>query len=718
MSVEKLLSGRRDMASNPIGDLTTKLSQITTSRAFNDSNIAKYAISTESLDANTEQLLTSVYSNMETTIRSIAQDFGTASLESFQLEAATFGGIFGSNPTAVLSSKLRPPAANSVIMNSSVADSFVERPMMAMEAYDERDNRNAQLYTIVYNLLASRQDDLGETFFPTIVVNPGDVGVSVSVKLFYVYNDFKRSVTGSLANYGRKNIIRAYADSQILLNELTRAVPVIRTGGVDDNTAMFVPVATVPGWSVPINGSVSVPTAAMKVDTRVDLIGLSQTNELLASGVMGPSDTLDTYLKLESVYIRLVSGIDTDVIRISTENLPGSVFTFAPQGNGRRMILSLDSDSIVMDNTTICVDNTIPSILTELATNKVRLQLGIAGSITLDKGDCIVNRGGVSLVTMRNAAGLLVTGPTFDVLAAKFATAEVIGYTLVAYRANSNIRQRGQLLDSQVENRSIPIRYRSPLSSIMPAINAGGDDSTALQALIRATGVRVSNDAVTAILTTQAALASYVPVANANGDLPEMDGIGHLYVKPSYFEEIVDLSLTVNNTKSQDKLKDIRAAIVEKIRFYANTMYRDSEYRSAAAVLTGNIGYKPCVIIGTDTTLWNYLQADGDLRTLGDSFDCRIVPTQDTRLHGKIVISFGVFDSARNTSINPLNFGNNLWCPELTVVLPVSRDGSVSKEILVTPRYLHKVQLPIMTVLNIVGLPAVVGKVAMNTHVV
>jgi hypothetical protein len=97
-------------------------------------------------------------------------------------------------------------------------------------------------------------------------------------------------------------------------------------------------------------------------------------------------------------------------------------------------------------------------------------------------------------------------------------------------------------------------------------------------------------------------------------------------------------------------------------------MYRSSEYKAAAAVLTGNTGFKPTVIVGTDPVIYNYLQSDGDLRTLGETFDVRIVSTLDHRVAGKIFLSFGVFDSARNTGINPLNFGNMLWSPELTIV--------------------------------------------------
>lgn len=717
MSAQKLLSSRKVAVYDPISELAGKIGQISSSRSFNDEKIGQYAVSTESLGTNEEQMLTSIYNNIESTIKTITQDFGIA-VEAHQLEAATMGGMFATNPRMFLNAKPKDFNPSTTVISGSVTDGYSQRPQITMEAYDERDNRNAQLYSIIFNLLSSRQDDFGETFFPTIIVNPNEVGVTLSVRIFYVFNDLRRSVTGALANYGRRNIIRAYADHDILKNELTRAIPVLRTGGgADDNTDKFVPVADVPSWSVDLGANnIVVPTGALRVDSRVDLIGLSQTNELLSSGIMGPSDTLDTYIKLESVFVRVTSGASTDIIRIATDHIPLSTFTYAPQGNYRRMILTMDTDSFVLDDSTRDVRGGVLETLPELASHKVRVQLTMTGNVVIDKGDCVVNRGNISLVTLRNSADQLVTGGTFDSLAARINSAEVIGYTLTAFRANSNIRQRGQLVDSQIEYRAIPVPYRSPMSIIMPAINANSDDNSALQTLITATGIRVSNEAVTSLLRTQVSLSAYNPVANSQGELPEITAIGHFYVRPTFFTETINMSGTVDSLKSHERLKDIRAALVEKIRFYANEMYRDSEYKAAASVLTGNTGLKPTVIVGTDPVLYNYIMSDGDLRTLGETFDVKIVSTLDRRVEGKIFLSFGVFDATRNTSVNPLNFGNMFYSPELTIVMPVSRDGQVSKELIVAPRFVHNVNLPIMTVLTVTNLPEVTNKVAVHSR--
>ena len=717
MPLSKLLPSGRVASVDPIRDLASQLSGISESRSLNDASIGSAAIATESMDNESSTMLHNVANNMKSSIEAIIEGFGSSmAFESHQIEAATLGGIVATNPREMLSLKLKNIDRAAVVVSANVSDGHMDRGL-SLEAYDERENRSAQMFSILFNLLASRQDEFGETFFPTIVINPTEVGILISVKLFYVYNDFKRSVTGALADYGRMNVIRAYANADVLKNELTRAIPVLRTGGgADDNSATFVPVTDVPARSVHLGNSITVTTGALKVDQRVDFIGLSQTNELLNSGLMGPSDNLDAYVKLETVYLKVTDGGETDVIAIDARNLPGSSFTYSPQGNSRRMILDLDTDSVVLDSKTVKTVGGALTVLTELATHSARIQLSLGGSVVLDKGDGTVSRGSLGLVTLRTAGGAVVAGGAFDTLKAKLATAEIIGYDVEAYRANSNIRQRGQLLDSQSQFQVIQVPYRSPIAVIAPTMSVQGEDTSALQSLITTTGIRISNEAVTALLRTESVLSAYNPVATANGELPVLDMLGFHYVKPVFFHEAMDLSDTVDSLKSHERIRDIRASLVEKIRFYATEMFRSSEYKAAADVLTGNIGYKPTVIVGTDPVLYNYIQADGDLRTLGDKFDVKVVSTLDTRFKGKIIISFGVMDGTRNTSINPLNSGNMLYASELVSNMPVSRDSQVSQELIVTPRFSHIWNLPVMTSLTVTGLPEVVGKVTLNMN--
>lgn len=714
MSADKLLGARRSLLVDPIGQLTEKVSGFFASRAVNDPKVTAIAISTESLNDNDVALVTSTYNNIESSLRAMGTD-SKLSLEAFQIESAAMAGMMSADPLAALKGRFRAAPEGSIVMGSSVPNASPERGY-ALEAYDERDNRNSQLHSVIFNLLAPKQDEFGETLFPTLIVAPNEQGVTLAMKLFYVFNDFKRSTSGALANYGRKNIIRAYADTKILKNDLTKGVPVLRVGGADDNTDSFAAVADVPAWVEDLGVGVTVTTGALKIGQKVDLIGISQTNELLASGVMGPTDSLDTFMRLSKIFIKVVDGANTDVIGIDVSALPGSTFTYAPQGNYRKMILNLDTDSLVLSPDTTKLAGGALTALTELATNKARVSLTINGSASLDKGDGVVGSGQLSLSALRNASGNLVTGPTFDSLKTKLESAEVIGYTTEYYRANSNLRQRGQLVDTQTEYRVIPVNFRSPLGILAPVTRDAADDSAALQTLIMTTGIRISNEAVNTVNRFLAQLKGYKAVGDTAGNLPEMTAIGHFMVNPVYFEETIELDKIVNTLRSADKYKDIRASLIEKIRYYATEMYRTSEYGAAMAVLSGNTQQKATVIVATDVVLHNYMMQDGDIRTLGETFDVKFVSTLADGMAGKIVITFGVFDSARNTAINPLNFGNMLYSPEVVVNLPINRENQTSKELTVSPRFSHEVNLPVATLLLVSGLPKVLNKTTIDNH--
>lgn len=702
---EKLLSTTKVKTVDPVAALVEGLSTLSGTRSLTEPNIGKLSIATESLNDDNRTLLDNTANNMKALIENVLQDFsGSISLEAFQVEAGVIGGMLATNPRAILSSELKDISQSSSVIAPSVTDASMSR-FIATEAYDERENRNAQVYTIMFNLLASRQDEFGETFFPTIVINPTEVGVMISMKLFYVFNDFKRSVKGALADYGRMNILRAYADHTVLQNELTKCIPVFRSGGGDDDNQISF-VSEVPSFTEAVSSSVTVTSGYLKTGIKVDLLGLSQTNELLNSGLMGPSDTLDAAIKLKEVVLK--AGADVFVLDVSS--LPGSNFHYSVQGNSRRMVLDLDTDSLVLNKGLKTAAGAAPAVLTPLTAHDARVQLNITGSVILDKGTTTIQPGTVSLVTLRNTAGALVTDSNFTTLANALDTAEIIGYRLSVYRANSNIRQRGQLVDSQEEFRTLQVPYRSPIAVIAPVMGVNGEDTTALQTLITYVGIRTSNEAVTTLLNVNDRLASYNAVPNANGELPAMSDIGFNYVRPVYFSPTIDLSLTVDGLKSHERLADIRAALVEQIRYYATEMYRSSEYKAAADALTGNIGYKPTVIVGTDQVIYNYIQADGELTALGDKFDVKVVSTMDRRVKGKIFVTFGVFDGSRNTAINPLNFGNMLYSGEIPFNMAVSRDGQVSKELVVTPRFLHVANLPILTTMTVQGLPTIIGK--------
>ena len=177
--------------------------------------------------------------------------------------------------------------------------------------------------------------------------------------------------------------------------------------------------------------------------------------------------------------------------------------------------------------------------------------------------------------------------------------------------------------------------------------------------------------------------------------------------------------MTSNQTPPRSKevftvtqLAEIRAILVNMCHDVARQMYRVSECSADDKTPI------PTVVVMTSAVIARYLNATGDLRTLGGEFDVRVVTIYDYRVAGKIFLTFGVFDESRNTAPNPLNFGNMAWSPEVTIVLPIARNGQISRELAVTPRFLHFVNCPILGTIEVDNIPDVLNKQPLYTHTV
>lgn len=671
--------------------------------------VARASLSLESMSENHERTLNDLAENLSSSLESIAANLNI-SVEGYQVTAASIAGIVSADPAAFLSRKMPAMVSteNMRVVATAPGEGFEQRPI-AMEAYDERDNRNAAVFSLAYNMQASRQDEASETFFPTIVLTPDQNGIAISVRLMMVYNEFKRQISGALDQYGKKNIIRAVVDPSILKNETTRIVPVHRPESADK----FVAAATIAPRNVVLEGE-TISTSALLTGKRLNLIGLSQTDALLQSGVMDMTDTIEPAIRLQYLYVKF----GDDVLRFDVSNLPLSEFTYSTQDNYRVFRLNFTTDSVLVNKDTLQVDGSALVSLAGVVTEDLifRLKIDASGQVNHETGETVVFGNNVSVHIARNSSGeeVPLDAAPADAIVAVLDAGEILGYELIAYRSNLNRRQRGQLIDTTYYTQVYNVNFSAPITAIHPVTMSGETDASDLQSLVTATRIRTSNNAIKSLIDAAQSLSEYVDARDTLGVGPDMLGTGRFYVRPTYFHRAVNMNDIVDSIKSHERAKDIQEALVSLIRDFVYRMYRDSEYKAAADAFAGGAAPTPTAIIMTDPVIARYLSITGDLRTLGGSFDCRVVSTLDQRVAGKIFISFGVFDESRNTSPNPLNFGNMLWSPELTVVLPIARDGQISKELAVSPRFRHIVNLPVMTVLQISNIPDVLNKVPLN----
>ena len=601
-------------------------------------------------------------------------------------------------------------SAKGVVGNAVMSDAFANR-LPAMEAYDESNNRDSVVYTVAYNFLAAKQNDFGETFYPTHVVSNDNVGVTVSLRLIQVYDDIKRNVNGALARFNRKNIVKALIDSTILKNEMTRVVPVVRPASL----ANFVDPALVPAAAVVLEGE-SINTAPLKVGVEMDIIGLSQTDTLLAAGVMDRTDGLDRSINLQNVYIQ----VGADVLSYNVSNLATSNFLAQPQENYKRHALNFNSHSLVVNKSKKRADNTALVELADVVTEDLILQLKInmTGTVNIEEGGLVVYGNSIKIEKAFDAAGveLALTHAKVAPLVAKFATAVIFGYTLKAYRNNLNKRQRGQLLDTTYQNQTWTLPLRSPVSVIRPPNADSQTDSGDLASLVAATFARTSNEAVTTLLETAALLKEFVDSRVPTSLAPDLFGVARELVEPTYIGETLDVNAVINSISSHEKAADIQAVLAQKIRDIGSRLYRDSGFQAVIETKVAGVEGEPTILVGTDPMTARYLMVDGDTRLTGPTFNYKVVTTPDERMQGKLVIALGYPDQSEGT-LNPIHFGYMLWSPEATIVIPQARGDQISKELTVMPRFRHITNVPVMGMVEVKNIPDVVSKkIAIDFH--
>lgn len=689
--------------------------------AFASPGVARAAMSLESMTNDIGMELDRSMQDLNVALESICKDHSKVlgQVSQVQKDAAIACGIMASDIRGFITA----PISRSVVATENMAviqavgsDYSESRMREALEAYDEKDNKNAVVYSVAYNMQAARQDEFAEAFFPTVVVTPEQNGYVASIRLIQVYDEVRRQISGSLDQFNKRNIIQALIDPSILKIDLTEIVPVYR----DESKDKFV-AATLLTPVTMVKDGASVTTSALAVGKKLSLLGISQNEALLETGLQDTSDSIDTSIVLKNLFMTVGSGTDIEVVKFGTQAAPTAVFNYAVQGNYRMMNLSFTSDTLHVSQITTKADGSASAVLAPVVAGKysVRLSVQVSGSVNCELGDTSIFASDVSVARVTDQDGNVLDMSTGvgKTIADLFAGAAIVGYDLEARRTNLNRRQRGQLLDTTYYSQLYTVPLRSPLTVPRPLTTGDANDSSDLAALITGTHIATTNAAIDEIFRAKDLLKQAVNNKDALGTQPnELLGVARFLVKPVYDEFDLDVEKVIDSLKSQDRANDMQAVLVNKLRDMVYRAYTNSGYKAAADALAGGQAPTPTVIIGTDPIIAGYLMVNGDFRTLGNEFNVKVVSTLNKRMSGKIVVSFGVLDGTTDGVPNPLHFGNMAWKPELTLVLPLHRNGGNSKELTVAPSFRHVANLPIMMWINVTNIDKVMqNKVAIAT---
>lgn len=699
----------------PVATATNALRASVNQNNFVQKEHTSALLALESLDANGLHTVNTVGQSMETLLTSMrsALNMDLKSMTPAMESAAIYGGMLSGDPSATGSRVLEFNRSNSSdysVIQARVSDGFM-KPTIAQEAFNDVDNRTALAYSVMFNFLSARQDEVTETWWPTIVISPDQVGLEVHVNLMTVFNGHQHKITGEFNDFNRKNLTRAVANHTILNKNETLCVPVYRVGSEDN----FVDTAVIPSFSEDVDG-VSIPTAALAIGKKIDLIGLAQTEALLKTGESDQRDSLDATVNLKNIFVK----VGSDVLRFGVRNLPYSNFVYSPQNDKQIEQLNFVTQSLLVNPEKKNVDGSNLVTLKSVVDGKliVRLETRISGTINIETGELNVFAGSmlVHSITDIDADNTLlgVTDARYIAIANAVKTASVVGYQMEAYRSNANRRQRGQLINTRRFTQLYNCPWRSPIAVERPAHKGAEEDASDLQALITATRIRIGNESITAIIDTAKTLSEYVDARDTLGVGPDVEGLGRFYVLPDFIKRTIDLEAIVNSLTSAARAEDIQAALVVNLRDTAARLYTNSEYKAASDSLTGGTAPVPKVILLTDPIIARYLLAPGDLRTLGADFEVKTVQTLDYRVRGKIYMAFSAQGDAATNEVNILNFGNLIWSPELVLAANMTRTGGYNKETQVQPRYLFVNHCPVMAEFDVTGIQAVIAKVSVN----
>lgn len=589
------------------------------------------------------------------------------------------------------------------------------------DAYDPQLIDNALYFSIAYNIGAAKQDDFAEAFFPTITLSTVQRGIDISIKFASIFSEYQRDVSGNPDDVKAKRIpiIKAIYNNEIFASDKNRLVPVFRDGTNDDK---FVKEAKHYHAL-----EKHILTAPLKLNTELSLLGISQTDEQLAKGVMDNTDALDSAINIDKIFFSYAKNDKTkEYFSYDMSMIHGRNFVPVQQGHNKEMMLQIKTDSIIFSSSNSkTFDGSESTALQELAEANYtfRYELIMNGTARTDDSTIAIYFNQLAVKEIRDQAGNVVAKghAKYDKLIEFAQRLRVEGYTLEAFKTNSNLRTRGMMITLDRYNKRADVPFRTGIFTQTPVNNAMGDDGDAelLSNNITLTGAFMSSNAVMKLQSTVNALRQ----ANASNILYQLktDYPSSEMINPYFYEDTINLPEHIDSTDSNTRDSSIRSFLRQKIGLLVIQMYLNSNYNVAYQTIRGNIGGKKTVIIGTDDYIKRLLLGDSDsnIFPINDEYEAIVVSRPDSSIFGQMFITFGTREAMEadgNVLLNPLTFGACFWSPSLVFDLVVTRNNSTSRELHVNPRYSHVVFLPIMTVLNVTDISNVYSKLPVHTR--
>lgn len=643
-------------------------------------------------------------------------------LQPHQIDAGAIVAGASGNTLRYVQAQMKPRAyegtAYATGLESIWDGASLDMSEISKESFDEKELNQFINYSIVFNVMASRQDDFNAAFFKPLTTTPDEVGYRVTVRLEQVWNGAEHdpSKAGDTA-FNYRNLVDALVHPEVLEDNATDVIPAVLEfeNGAKTNKDEFF---TIDGELDPVEvklEDVTVKTAPLKIGRPHNLLKLSSIPELIANGLMNEKDSLDSRIALSAVYFKTA---DNKAIKFVTKDLPYTQFYKTPEGHFRSMALNYDGRYLLSKAVKTTKGEDLPADLKALqdAGYDVYLRVRVNGSIRVDSANVDLTAPELYVAEVfKDGVSVSLEDATLKPLLAKLKFGEdapalkVAGYDIEARRTNYNLRTRGRLIDSNEFAEQFVIPLRSPISIIKPIV--GGDKANPdIKALINAARIQANNDGVKTILNYAALLKSVVTREGYTymADRESIPGIGRHFIQPCYIEEDLHLPDLVNSVSSANRLADIQGGISTKVNEILGRVFAITNYQAVVEQMTGGSIGNITAVIGTDQRLPQYFAIQGDERLFQGRVKHKVVATSNKHMRGKVVMT--VTRDGASEGPDPFSFGSFLWTPELMVSAQRTLGASTFQQHLIHPRYAHVVNLPIVVVLNITGIEEVTGE--------
>lgn len=683
---------------------------------------AEYAVARNTID-NYETVVSDIVSQLKIS----NEDF---KLTDAQIKAGQVIAAIAANPKRSLEkiSSAQLPVSqgdNQVVVSAESlnVDGFlpnnVIQAQIAQESFDGQQLNNAIYFSIAYNIAAATQDEFGETLYPTITVSPVESGISVSVEYVAimgkeVLRDTKGTPVVDVEN--RIPVIKAMYDHSVFGVDTSAIIPVFRTSNKDNfvEECKYVDDTT---------SNVAIETAPLKFGKAIDILGISQTDEQLAKGVMDNTDAVDRAVNISKLYFTLGDAGNLEYFSYDVSNIASRRFYAPPQGHYKLLKCSFKATGAAINTSnTKKVNGAASTVLQGLEQNhNIMLQFNVTGELNVESGVVDLNAFEIRLEGVRDASGNLLadTDPKYTAIKTAIEKAKLVGYVLEARRTNTNVRTRGVIVSNEIYSYLYNVPFRSGVTCVKSLVNYSGteNDANRVAAQSQTTGFIISNIAVSTLVNHVESLRA----AKDNGSLAhlEFEGIGAKFTDPYFREESIDLADVVDSRESNKRDDDVRSNLLQRINNIAMDMIIKSKYGPSFKVLKGNAGGKITIVIATDPNIARLIVRDGVSEfEYGDRFKFKVVSTYNNLMTGRIIIVPTVLDANKNTSPDPMNFGFCAYTPTIVYEVSKTTNGAVAGELNTIPRFLHVTNLAIAGVINISDVSNVFNKITINTKTV